>query len=60
MPEGGCQVADSKISEYVWTGPERRSHSFHDVKWLYLCGRREHVTTNVQFCLFISEALVPV
>ena len=39
---------------------ETRSRSIHDVKWLQLCGRREHMMTKVQFCLFISEALVPV
>ena len=40
----------------------RRSCSFHDVKWpvLQLCGRCEYVMTNVQFCLLISEALVPI
>ena len=39
----------------------RRSRSFYDVKWpvLQLCGRREHIMTNVQFCLLISQALVP-
>ena len=40
----------------------RRSRSFYDVKWpvLQLCGRREHMMTNVQFCLLISQALVPI
>ena len=34
----------------------RRSRSFYDVKLpvLQLCGRREHMITNVQFCLLIS------
>ena len=27
---------------------------------LQLCGRREHMVTNVQFCVLIFEALVPV
>ena len=38
-----------------------RSSSFHAVKWpvLQLCGRREYMMKNVQFCL-ISEALVPI
>ena len=33
----------------------RRSRFFYDVKWpvLQLCGRREHMMTNVQFCLII-------
>ena len=40
----------------------RRSRSFYDVKWpvLQLCGRREHIMTNVQFCALISEALFPI
>ena len=40
----------------------RRSRSFCDVKSpvLQLYGRREHMMTNVQFCLLISEALVPI
>ena len=40
----------------------RRSRSFYDVKWpvLQLCGRREHTMTNVQFCLLMSQALVPI
>ena len=40
----------------------RRSRSFYDVKWpvLQLCGRREHMKTNVNFCLFMSQALVPI
>ena len=33
---------------------------FSHWKWLQLCGRREHMMTNVQFFLFISEALVSV
>ena len=39
----------------------RRSRSFYDVKWavLQLCGRREHMMTNVQFCFLMSQALVP-
>ena len=33
----------------------RRSHSFYDAKRpvLQLCGRRDHMMTNVQFCLLI-------
>ena len=33
----------------------RRSRSFYDVKWpvLQLCGRRQHMMTNVQFCLLM-------
>ena len=27
---------------------------------LQLCGRREHMMTNVQFCLLMSQALVPI
>ena len=40
----------------------RRSRSFYDVKWpvLQLCGRREHKMTTVQFCLLLSQALVPI
>ena len=42
----------------------RRSRSFCDVKWhvhvLQLYGRRDHMMTNVQFCLLISEAPVPI
>ena len=40
----------------------RRSRSFCDVKWpvLQLCGRRDHMMTNVKFCLLICEALVPI
>ena len=35
----------------------RRPHSFCDVKWpvLQLCGRRDHMMTNVKFCLLIYE-----
>ena len=42
-----------------WTF-QRPSHSFHDMKWvvLQLCGRREHLMTNVPFCLLTSKALV--
>ena len=38
----------------------RRSRSFYDVKGpdLQFCGRREHMMTNVQYCLLIGEALV--
>ena len=38
----------------------RRSRSFCDVKWpvLQLCGRRDHMMTNVKFCLLICKALV--
>ena len=38
------------------------SRSFHDVKCpvLQLFGKREHVMTNVQFCLLTSKALVPI
>ena len=38
------------------------SRSFHDVKWpvLPLCGRREHMMTNVQFYLLTYEALVAI
>ena len=34
----------------------RRSRSFYDVQWpvLHLWGRREHMMTNVQFCLLMS------
>jgi len=37
----------------------RRSRFFYDVKWpvLQLCGRREHMMTNVEFCL-LSQVLV--
>ena len=38
----------------------RRSRSFYDVKFWQLCGRREHMMTNVQFCLLMSQALVPI
>ena len=40
----------------------RRSRSFYDVKWpvLQLCGPREHMMTNVQFCLLMPQALVPI
>ena len=40
----------------------RPSRSFCDVKWpvLQLRRRRDHMMTNVQFCLLISEALVSV
>ena len=40
----------------------RRSRSFYDAKRpvLQLCGRRDHMMTNVQFCLLISEALVAI
>ena len=40
----------------------RRSRSFYDVKWpvLQLCGRRQHMMTNVQFCLLMPQALVPI
>ena len=33
----------------------RRSRSFYDVKWpvLHVCGRLEHMMTNVQFCLVL-------
>ena len=46
---------------YFWTF-HRSSRSFHDVKWpvLQLRGRREHMMTNVQFCLLTSEALVAI
>ena len=39
-----------------------RCCSRSSVKWpvLQLCGRRDHMMKNVQFCLLISEALVPV
>ena len=39
-----------------------RSRSFYDVKWpvLQMCGRREHMRTKVQFCLLMSQALVPI
>ena len=32
------------------------------LRWpvLQLCGRREHMMTNVQFCLLMSQALVPI
>ena len=36
----------------------RCSRSFYDV--LQLCGRCEHMMTNVQFCLLMSQALVPI
>ena len=29
-------------------------------KFLQLCGQRERAMTNVQFCLLMSKALVPV
>ena len=40
----------------------RRSRSFYDVKWpvLQLFGRRQHMMTNVQFCLLMPQALVPI
>ena len=40
----------------------RRFRSFYDVKWsvLQLCGRGEHMMTNVKFCLRMSQALVPI
>ena len=40
----------------------RRSSSFHDEKWpvLQLCGRREHMMTNVHICILTAEALVPI
>ena len=40
----------------------RRSRSFYDVKWpvLQMCGQREHMMTNVQFCFLVSQALVPI
>ena len=40
----------------------RRSRFFHEVKRpvLQLCGRLEHIMTNVQFCLPTSETLVPI
>ena len=43
---------------HFWTS----SRSFYDVKWpvLQLCGRLEHMMTNIQFCLLISQALVPI
>ena len=33
----------------------RRSRSFYEVKWavFQLCGRREHMMTNVQFCMLM-------
>jgi len=41
----------------------RRSRSFYDVKWpvLQFCERREHMMTNVQFCLVPSAGfnLIP-
>ena len=39
-----------------------RSRSLYGVKRpvLQLCGRREHMMTNVQFCLVISKALIPI
>ena len=43
----------------------RRSRSFYEVKWpvLQLCGRREHMMTNVQFCLLYvpsaGSSLIP-
>ena len=35
----------------------RRSRSFYDVKWpvSQLCGRRERMMTNIQFCLLLSK-----
>ena len=47
-------------SFHFWTS-RRRSRSFYDVKWpvLQLCGRHEHMMTNVQFCFLMSQALVP-
>ena len=41
-----------------WTF-HRPSRSFHDMKWvvLQLCGRREHLMTNVPLCLPTSKAL---
>ena len=38
------------------------SRSFYDVKWpvLQLCGRREHMMTNVNFCPLMSQELVPI
>ena len=38
------------------------SFFLYHVKWpdLQLCGRREQTMTNIQFCLLISEALVPI
>ena len=40
----------------------RRVRSFYDVKWpvLQLWGRRQHMMTNVQFCLLMSQPLVPI
>ena len=47
---------------FIFFAFRRRSRSFHNVKRpvLQLSGRREHMMTKVQFCLFISQALVPI
>ena len=34
--------------------------TWNDLTVLPSCGRHEHILTNVQFCLLISEALVPI
>ena len=54
-------VAHALHVQFSFLTFRRRSRSFCDVKWpvLQLCGRRDHMMTNVKFCLLIYEAALP-